>query len=100
MAGRMEKQVADEIKYTCCICGKKAEGFGNNPQPIKDKGRCKMKGERYRIGDNVEHEVFGRGVVMNKYNNGLNKVVLVAKFNALQTERNIVANFIGIRRVK
>ena len=36
----MEKQVADEIKYTCCICGKKAEGFGNNPQPIKDKGRC------------------------------------------------------------
>ena len=40
MAGRMEKQVADEIKYTCCICGKKAEGFGNNPQPIKDKGRC------------------------------------------------------------
>ena len=28
------------MKYTCCICGKKAEGFGNNPQPIKDKGRC------------------------------------------------------------
>ena len=84
----MEKQVADEIKYTCCICGKKAEGFGNNPQPIKDKGRCKMKGERYRIGDNVEHEVFGRGVVMNKYN------------NTFQTEKNIVANFIGIRRVK
>lgn len=59
-----------------------------------------MKGERYRIGDNVEHEVFGRGVVINKYNNALNKVVLVVKFNALRTERNIVANFIGIRRVK
>lgn len=40
MAEGMEKQVADEIRYTCCICGKKAEGFGNNPQPIKDKGRC------------------------------------------------------------
>ena len=59
-----------------------------------------MKGERYRIGDNVEHEVFGRGVVINKYNNALNKVVLVVKFNALRTKRNIVANFIGIRRVK
>ena len=59
-----------------------------------------MKGERYRIGDRVEHDVFGRGVVMNKYNNTLNKVVLVVQFNALQTERNIVANFIGIRRVK
>ena len=47
-----------------------------------------MKDERYRIGDNVEHEVFGRGVVMNKYN------------NTFQTEKNIVANFIGIRRVK
>ena len=59
-----------------------------------------MKGERYRIGDSVEHDVFGQGVVMNKYNNTLNKVVLVVQFNALQTERNIVANFNGIRRVK
>ena len=28
------------MKYICCICGKKAEGYGNNPQPVKDKGRC------------------------------------------------------------
>ena len=59
-----------------------------------------MKGERYRIGDRVEHDVFGQGVVMNKYNNTLNKVVLVVQFDTLQTERNIVANFNGIRRVK
>ena len=59
-----------------------------------------MKGERYRIGDRVEHDVFGRGVVRNKYNNILSKVVLVVQFDALQTERNIVANFNGIRRVK
>ena len=37
---------------------------------------------------------------MNKYNNTLNKVVLVVQFDALQTERNIIADFNGIRRVK
>ena len=58
-----------------------------------------MKGERYKVGDKVEHEVFGRGVVMNKYNNTLNKVVLVVQFDSLKTERNIVANFNGIRKV-
>ena len=59
-----------------------------------------MKGEKYRIGDWVEHDVFGRGIVKNKYNNTLNKVVLMIQFDTLQTERNIVANFYGIRRVK
>lgn len=58
-----------------------------------------MKGERYRIGDRVEHNVFGMGVVKN-YDNILNKVVVVVQFDALKTERNIVANFNGIRRVK
>ena len=24
----------------CCICGEKFVGFGNNPWPIKEKGRC------------------------------------------------------------
>ena len=28
----------EEVK-TCCICGKKFRGFGNNAQPVKD-GRC------------------------------------------------------------
>lgn len=59
-----------------------------------------MKGEKYRIGDKVEHEVFGRGVVRNKYSNTYKKVVVVVQFDALQTERNIVADFNGIRRVK
>ena len=36
----MEKQVADELKYTCCICGKEFVGWGNNPDPIKKSGRC------------------------------------------------------------
>ena len=25
---------------TCCICGKKFWGWGNNPYPIKDDGEC------------------------------------------------------------
>ena len=24
----------------CCICSKKFSGYGNNPQPVKDEGRC------------------------------------------------------------
>lgn len=24
----------------CCICGKKFEGYGNNPQPLWPEGRC------------------------------------------------------------
>lgn len=27
-------------KYTCCLCGKEFEGFGNNPYPLKEDGRC------------------------------------------------------------
>ena len=25
---------------TCCICGKKFEGWGNNPEPVKSEGEC------------------------------------------------------------
>ena len=25
---------------TCCICGKVFEGYGNDPWPIKNEGRC------------------------------------------------------------
>lgn len=24
----------------CCICGKEFEGFGNDPYPVKQTGRC------------------------------------------------------------
>lgn len=27
-------------KKVCCICGKKIEGWGHNPWPIKDSGEC------------------------------------------------------------
>lgn len=29
-------------KYKCCICGKKFEGYGNNPWPVdnKENSRC------------------------------------------------------------
>jgi hypothetical protein len=28
-----------KTKY-CCICGEPYEGYGNNPWPVKDDGRC------------------------------------------------------------
>lgn len=24
----------------CCICGKKIQGVGNDPYPVREKGRC------------------------------------------------------------
>lgn len=27
-------------KNICCICGKEYEGYGNNPSPLKESGRC------------------------------------------------------------
>ena len=29
-----------EIEYTCCICGDDFEGYGNNPAPYKESGKC------------------------------------------------------------
>ena len=28
------------MRFNCCICGREFIGFGNNPRPIKDSGRC------------------------------------------------------------
>lgn len=60
-----------------------------------------MKGETYKIGDNVVHDVFGDGVIVDKiYNRYTNKPIIVVKFYSLNTNRNIVASFYGIRRKK
>ena len=29
-----------EAEYTCCICGEDCEGYGNNPAPYKESGKC------------------------------------------------------------
>ena len=29
-----------ETEYTCCICGEDCEGYGNNPAPYKESGKC------------------------------------------------------------
>lgn len=35
----MKFKLRDEKKI-CCICGKEFEGFGNNPEPVKNEGKC------------------------------------------------------------
>ena len=42
---RSLKKWGDKIKnknneFECCFCGKKFNGFGNNPMPVKNDGRC------------------------------------------------------------
>ena len=27
-------------KFTCCICGEESEGYGNNPSPVEEEGKC------------------------------------------------------------
>ena len=29
-----------EKELVCCICGKRFKGYGNNPWPLKEEGRC------------------------------------------------------------
>ena len=34
------KDAKENIKNKCCICGETYEGYGNNPFPVKDYGKC------------------------------------------------------------
>lgn len=46
---------------------------------------------------NVIHKNFGKGRVISSYESDNGKTVLVIKFNALDTERSIYADFYGMR---
>ena len=35
----MKNGKQEKIKK-CCICGKRFEGFGNNPAPVRETGEC------------------------------------------------------------
>ena len=35
-----QTNVQDDTTHTCCICGKEFTGYGNNPSPIMDNGKC------------------------------------------------------------
>ena len=30
----------EDNEKTCCICGKKFKGYGNNPWPVAEEGTC------------------------------------------------------------
>lgn len=32
--------MSKDQKYTCIICGVESEGYGSNPDPVIDSGRC------------------------------------------------------------
>ena len=36
----MPKFKLRDEKQICCICGKEFEGYGNNPDPVKQEGVC------------------------------------------------------------
>lgn len=34
------KHLRESKKEVCCICGEELDGYGNNPEPYKQKGKC------------------------------------------------------------
>lgn len=40
-------------QQTCCICGKKFHGEGNNPDPIKQEGVCCDECNRIVIAERI-----------------------------------------------
>lgn len=36
----VEVSINTVLNNVCCICGEELKGFGNNPYPISDEGRC------------------------------------------------------------
>lgn len=48
---------------------------------------------------NVIHKNFGKGRILYSYNNG-KKDIVVIKFDALNTERHVYADFYGMRIFK
>lgn len=37
---QVEASINTVLDSVCCICGEELKGFGNNPYPISDEGRC------------------------------------------------------------
>lgn len=37
---QVEVSINTVLNNVCCICGEELKGFGNNPYPISDEGRC------------------------------------------------------------
>lgn len=59
-----------------------------------------MKNERYKIGDRVQHDVFGEGIITNKFTEQKpRRIVISVQFDCFETKRNIIANFHGIRKI-
>lgn len=40
MKETMEAEETVELKFECCFCGKTFGGFGYDPWPVKEEGRC------------------------------------------------------------
>jgi hypothetical protein len=34
------EEVVGQDEFKCVICDKNSVGYGNNPEPVKDKGKC------------------------------------------------------------
>ena len=52
----------------------------------------------YKIGDTVEHETFGIGIVIEKYRSKNNTLVVKVKFDV--DVKPIVARFQGMYKIK
>jgi len=51
----MERFVSDKsdvkswFEAKCCLCGSKLDGYGNNPSPLKEEGKCCDDCNTYKV---------------------------------------------------
>ena len=48
-------------KYKCCICNNWVKGYGNNPLPIKEKGKCCDECNKEVITERFKRFYYGKG---------------------------------------
>jgi hypothetical protein len=53
------KETSKKYKpYKCCLCKKQKYGFGNNPAPLKEEGRCCDECNAYQVVPARVKEIF------------------------------------------
>ena len=66
-------------KYRCVLCGKEVEGYGNNPAPLAQKGKCCKDCFMSKVLPKRMEDVFTLTVAMEKEYDRRSKIERMAR---------------------